>query len=139
MIAERLISFKTAKLAREKGFEQKIGLGIKYGLGQYYNHEGILNGDCTPYIRATIRKELDKIPMPYIIAAPTQSLVQKWLRDEHELEIDICTGYRGYAFEVMSKNHANGWLDMEASTDERYNTHEDALEGALIEALKLIK
>lgn len=128
---EELVSFNTAKLAQEKGFEQKIGLGIKYGLGQYYNHKGVLNGDCSEYIKATIKKELDKIPMPYIVAAPTQSLLQRWLREEHGIHLESClTMGMEYSFRIYKGLDDKGFTEV--------GKYEEALEAGLQEALKLI-
>ena len=59
---EQLISFETAKLAKEKGFEFKIVW--EYILGFKNNHER------------------DK----YL---PTQSLLAKWLREKYDIEINI--------------------------------------------------
>ena len=64
---EQLISFSTAKLAKEKGFDN-------YDVANYYR-EGInyaLNNSGTSTI-----KEVGNYP------APTQSLLQKWLREKH--------------------------------------------------------
>lgn len=69
---------------------------------------------------------------------PTQSLLQKWLRDEHKIDIMIepCT-------DIDSKEHfyemtlVYDWSE-EDSSDGSFYSYEDALEDGLLEALKLI-
>ncbi len=56
---EPVVSFITAKLAKEKGFN----LIVKFFKHSYYNHKGILNGDVTDLIKAqaklyTLKKNL---------------------------------------------------------------------------------
>lgn len=141
---EQLISFETAKLAKEKGFESVIGLGHRKPRGNYFNSDGELNGDVT---KELVNKDFKSI------AAPTQSLLQKWLREEHQLYVMIeethtyalKTRIGFYAkivtpsgedefdehgFRFIKKLYYDTWFD---------STYENALEKGLEEALKLIK
>ena len=72
--------------------------------------------------------------------APTQSLLQRWLREVHKNEVyvvpySVTNGHKmigGEGFyEVV--------IDKAATTWSGYNTYEQALEVGLFEALKLIK
>lgn len=65
--------------------------------------------------------------------APTQALLQKWLREIHNIDLWAAkyTRYGGkteYIFHIFEKN-PNPWF---------FNTYEDALEKGLQEALKLV-
>ena len=76
----------------------------------------------------------------FVFAAPTQSILQKWLRDEHkvfvQIEVDqtyepkFCFGLWWYC----------GDGEWEGGTDrsDLYYTYEEALEAGLQEALKLV-
>ena len=66
---------------------------------------------------------------------PTQSLVQKWLREVHNIHISvICSVLRDkYWSEIYGQNTTA----MESVLE--YSTYEEALENALQESLKLIK
>lgn len=109
---EQLVSFKTAILAKKKGFTWKSQIN--------YIDEG--NG----------WEELLK---------PTQSLLQKWLRDEHKIFVspepyiefndNILTGfYIGDIYRI------EGHILLEL--DDNFKTYEEALEKGLQEALLLI-
>lgn len=125
---EQLISFNTAKLAKEKGF-----IGIKPQAINWYYKDGTLNEeknidgykglkgwntwDSTQGIRWD---------------APTQSLLQKWLRDEHNIQVYV----RGVDFQVWSCYVSE--YGRQLVTDYIYGeAYEEALEKGLIEALKL--
>ena len=104
---EQLISFETAKLAKEKGFNIKI----------YKN---------------TIDYELNP---------PTQSLLQKWLREVHKIHIEIeiaadeeLVNIIPFIYQISIYKQKEGYFPRDF-----YNTYEEALEEGLLEALKLIK
>lgn len=122
---EQLIIFKTAKLAKKKG---------------YINH------DCKQYDIKGLSAIKGYVNNP--TAAPTQSLLQKWLREVHNIYVesyhDLTSDgtkiqfYTSWGFlQQKDKNrnkNVNGWYD-------EYNdwkTYEEALEVGLIEGLKLI-
>ena len=129
---DQLISFETATLAYEKGFHQPIGLGIKYNLGQYYTHKGELNGDCIDQIKAYMNKE----PFPYkVVNAPTQSLLQKWLREVHQIHIEIGWWDTGWSAQMIGDQLISD--DTYEAFDK--DTYEEALEIGLQFALKSIK
>ncbi|HSH24898.1 MAG TPA: hypothetical protein VLA13_05095, partial [Massilibacterium sp.] len=69
---EQLVTYETAKLAMENGFPQKDGV-------DYYLENGNLStAPFTDYINGKT-----------IATAPTQSLLQKWLREEHNTQICV--------------------------------------------------
>jgi len=128
---EQLISFETAKLAKEKGFNY-------INVDRYYDLE--LNNNLT--------RSFVSIQNKKCLLAPTQSLLQRWLREIHNIYVesyhDLTSDgtkiqfYTSWGFlQQKDKNgnkNVNGWYD-------EYNdwkTYEEALEIGLQEALKLI-
>lgn len=118
----RLITIETAKLAKEKGFNIKV-----HRLGDKNN--------------------IQEIP----IHLPSQSIVQKWLRDKHQLEVSPRATFSSPQSYVC-------FVDREIIRDEEFSdlreigersgalldhkifkSYEEALEEGLNEALKKIK
>ena len=123
---DELISFETAKLAKEKG----LRCDLKEAL--YYNEqgEGILVWDIGEGYDTDAFNFRNQGTNSWAI---TQSLLQKWLREEYNTHIWIsCTPYlNSYTF--------NYNLNKEIIIDSvKYSKHEEALEAGLQEALKLI-
>ena len=123
---DTLITFETAKLAKEKGFPQEPNkLKIPY-----YNYKGEFKGDVKDWLRKYLRKE-DTSDVESV-SAPTQSLLAKWLREEHNIHL------------IAYKNiNIDGYDWCYITTDgitniNSYKTYEEALEIGLQEALKLI-
>ena len=123
---DTLITFETAKLAKEKGFPQEPNkLKIPY-----YNYKGEFKGDVKDWLRKYLRKE-DTSDVESV-SAPTQSLLAKWLREEHNIHL------------IAYKNiNIDGYDWCYITTDgitniNSYKTYEEAYEIGLQEALKLI-
>jgi hypothetical protein len=117
---EQLISFETAKLAKEKGFEE-------------FCSKAFLRGRL---VSNSIMNETFGEPLNDIVNAPTQSLLQKWLRDVHQIDISIKVGLldsisKVYIYSIPFNEGLINW--------NKYNTYEEALEAGLYEGLKLIK
>ena len=135
---EQLINFETAKLAKEKGVKLDIN-GLYWEDGSYDSGENAL-----------VYEEFQDV-----MSAPTQSLLQKWLREVHNCFIDILphrdgdsknkqwkskkdvfwsveVDYYGKNFEINLTNNAD-------FTQHFNKSYEEALEIGLQEALKLIK
>ena len=116
---EQLITFETAKLAKEKGFD--------WYCKKCYDEQSI---------SATSDTGDWEEPLPVgKHYAPTQSLLQKWLREEPCVSVFIIPS--------IKENH-NEWfiIDNDENTiecEEAFGVYEDALEMGLQEALKLIK
>jgi len=113
---DTLITFPTAKLAKEKGFNissRSDGIGT----------DVFINGKLTH----TIFYDKNHIH------APTQSLLQRWLREVHKKHINVQPFYyKGDFISWNLKIHNTYYKD-------KFNTYEEALEQGLFEALKLIK
>jgi DNA-binding protein Fis len=152
---EQIISFETAKLAKEKGFESV--------LLTYYDSE---TEELQP-ITATVRQTLkSSIGSPYgqntrddyeavlsdmdnsldeFILAPTQSLLQKWLREECKIyielsvqEAEVVATWYWKIFTHRESGKGLIWIKAD-SNGVNNDTYEEALEIALQEALNLIK
>jgi hypothetical protein len=129
---EELISFKTAKLAKEKGFDETCSL--------YWQSEGVL---CDKLLRGNWNlKDLDKA-----FLAPTQSLLQKWLREKYNIEVESSRNSNEWVEFIKNKHNADYPLysctiiqdgDLVYGCKTHGNTYEEALEEGLQEGLKLI-
>ena len=115
---EQLISFETAKLAKEKGLTYN-------NVGQSYRPDG----------RFTYGRNDD-----LFYPAPTQSLLQKWLREKHNIHIVVNpTIEMHWTFGLINLGNENIKLNGPiVYNNHDYNTYEEALEIGLQEALKLI-
>lgn len=130
---EQLISFPTAKLAKEKGFDLPTlyGYNSKQQLQEYYTYASYSPGE--PEIR------IEDFLCNWEYQVPTQSFLQKWLRNVHNIEIVIepIYGENEYSYAIyLAKNHDHKW---ECEIYDTEDSYEKSLEVALIEALKLIK
>lgn len=114
---EVIIEFETAKLAKEKGFNRFSKI--------IYNQDKTLS-----YI------EEEKYNGKTSILAPTQVLLQSWLRVEHNIEVNILSDQMGYMLIVVKRNVRLEVLEIERNIFERY---EDALEEGLLIGLKNIE
>lgn len=118
---EQLISFEIAKLAKEKGFDTiQTNCYDPKGTKEYIYNWRIENKVSTDQ------------RMKRLIPAPTQSLLQKWLREEHDthilpIRIETNVGIK-YSYTMNFK----------VDFDEEYDTYEEALEEGLLAGLKLI-
>ena len=122
---ETRITFETAKLSKEKGFNLSTSYVFEDGKEKFLG--GVQRKNFT---------------YENVITRPTQSLLQKWLREVHKIAIDINTHYNtskntlsyGVVGFLMKHNHYSGGF-----SKREFTTYEEALEIGLQEALKLIK
>lgn len=177
---EQLISFETAKLAKEKGwipdYLQVLLKRSSYDVSRYYHGEKFVRfyqytpskqrwldkGETTalevlePFESHVLietqmtstdciiqysYKESDELPYYDCYDAPTQSLLQKWLREIHNIQIVVHPKEHSslglvYVVDVFYNDQVfNITYDGVYSA---YKTYEEALEKGLQEALKLI-
>jgi hypothetical protein len=113
---EDYVRFETAKLAKEKGFNIHC---IKT-----YNPETGAQDNSKDW------KNID---------APAQALLQKWLREKHDIHV-YCTPNRHFiARDFDSYSFSVLYVDTLIEDDGSYATYEEALEAGLVYALKIIK
>jgi len=130
---EQLITFKTAILSKHKGFDVPVKFGV-YGVKMKLTHfhkKGVFeNVNWNAKEKQQSHSKATSIP--------TQSLLQKWLRDNHKVSIQI-NDYRdalkGECFSFRVKKLHN-YTDVDF--DGYFKTYEEALEEALYEGLSLI-
>lgn len=112
---DELIKFPTAKLAKEKGFDWKTDFAYD-GVGSLFKF--------MPHHNFASR-------------APTQSLLQRWLREVHGIHVKA-----SFIKDQEEKLWYMGqWFDdmVHKGTTQPKDTYEQALEEGLIEGLNLIR
>ena len=132
MITEDYINFETAKLLKEKGFDESV---THYYFTQithvgFKNYPtGVLYTDSYPQHQNNYKNK---------VAAPTQALVMKWLREVYKVIPIILTGdnrHDGviiyYWFRIDTIKNGR-WKDAVYREDEiEYPTYEQACEAAI--------
>jgi len=151
---EELISFETALLARKKGFRFTSYRKAGYLTHDYYKHpEGSFverddEGDIftEPQWRSSIvNGQRSKLRMSHllndrIVYAFTQSLVQRWLREEHDIHVWVQPNYiRRDGKQTYSYYVTGSPPSQRISNAVQIGTYEEALEQGLIKGLKLIE
>lgn len=125
---DELISFETAKLAKEKGFHERV---IYYYIDSTKCVDRIAPG-AHSHLHVSNKKE-------GYHSAPTQSLLQRWLRDVHNLHLEPKLANqeskKSYYYGVYKWEKYRAYIK---GTSKRFNTYEQALEEGLQEALKLV-
>ena len=120
MIKEAYVSFETAKLLKEKGFDENtLMVYMSYGdLCKCNRYDSIRNSNYN-----------DITKNYFECTAPTLQMAMKWLREVHN--IDICvfpyqTDYISYSYKVKIYKNKEIYLTI---TDSK--TYEDAVEEAI--------
>ena len=128
MIREEFVTYSTAELLREKGFNEPCD----------YQYEV-----CDPERGAAMYNITDRSRYPqYYIDAPTQAMTMRWLREVHGTHIEIFgavdTAGKSkrlfyFAIALLSQQHPNlDWVD----EDTEYESYEEACEAAIRYCLK---
>lgn len=114
MITEDYVSFETAKLLKEKGFNEPCYSSYK---------KGVLSLDSYTMSNTEFNKNA--------ISAPTLQMAMKWLRDEKNIHIKVhCSGNRNYLVYAQSLVTAFPDFCIESATCS-FNTYEKACEAAI--------
>ena len=146
---EQLITFETAKLAKEKGFDIKVETFYMGDSENNFLHNAGKKDNWNNY-----KCILDESELSDDYSAPTQSLLQKWLREKHNLSVEVQFDY-AYEIDEGKGNYFDAIFTVkiaDISNPIKYNvispswqrkdgnqfTYEGALEKGLQEALKLI-
>ena len=139
---ENIINIETAKLAKEKGFnivcDNCFAETLEYTIYDY--HHGSSHDEISEYVPPRLLSsdclggETIKV-----YEAPTQTLLQRWLREVHDIDIWINRSFsmnHSYHYEVMKD-----WdfENIEKQHSEPNRSYEQCLEDALLFGLKLIK
>ena len=125
----QIISFETAKLAKEKGL---------VGYGHMYNSDG----DIIPYYPPK-GDPLEGYQDRDTYFAPIPSVVQKWLMEEYNIIVyfipcwnDDDDSFYGFHFAICETDEDKSLVSSKYSIEMVYDTPEDALDSGLFEALK---
>ena len=128
MIHEEICTYEVCKLAKEKGFPQDPD---KNDHCLMYCWDGLRN--IHP-LAMWIVWEMEEYDHDNLYAAPTQSLLQRWLREEKNVDIAIVPLYtEGYSYIVYNIHCRDNRV---VNTNAGYDTYELALEDALAYSLK---
>ena len=144
---EQLISFETAKLAKEKGFNVYVEHMQTYFSHEMWDKYLYPNSDVGDFQYSEIAKRTKDIgfalnenyPVPFYepyYMCPTQSFLQKWLREVHNIHIEIYCNASGWGY-ILTK--LNGTTIKEIMDDVFFDSNESAFEVGINEALKLVK
>ena len=127
MITEDYVSFETAKLLKEKGFNESCE--------GFYVNSGVLSHTLSNAKNS--KWDEDKSTIGYI-SAPTLQMAMKWLRETHKISVEPLPDW-------LDSNHEDihdGWYceirnltDMSYDADyfehKKYSTYEEACEAAI--------
>lgn len=123
-MTEELVTLETAKLLKEKGFNEYCK--------DIINHKGI--------IMETIFRTSKDLPKLFYLC-PTQYIAQKWLRETKNLHIEIYRSAVGYGYAIVKADNGT-WQEDDDSRGPNdgglWDTYEEALETGIRESLKLI-
>jgi hypothetical protein len=131
MIHDEIVTYEVAKLAKEKGFPQDPKENNHCDM---YCWDGLRN--IHP-LNSWVVWCMEEYNHENLFAAPTQSLLQRWLREEKGVCIAIYPNLRvNHFFEWIGyKKDEKCWTPVVSNMKE-YNTYELALEDALKYALE---
>lgn len=140
------VQFKTAKIAKEKGFKEQCF--------KYYNDKGVLtsatceNGSSTDTDFSVEFEDLldnfnEDCFRESICSAPQQSELQKWLREKHKIHIQVHLHIEGITATKYNLKYYVVGIKIRRNPDELFRlanneSFEDTLEEGLLHALTLI-
>jgi len=137
---EKLIDFETAKLAHSKGFD------VIDKINTSYSSTTSLNGEIKSVGIKLLITWIDcwkKTPTDtrynYTCLRPTQSFLQKWLREVKNIDCHAMPVRFTGEIEVGYYTYAVRSIQPVGRQKYKFDTWEEALEQGLQEALKLIK
>jgi len=134
---EQLITFETAKLAKEKGFDIPTPF-------YYHPHYGLYASSFEYGDEAEVNDNYnsDEWADGYY-AAPTQSLLQKWLREKYNIEVELRRHFKSYNImricTYIKDEDINTDKDLKGLDFKDFKTYEQALETGLLTALNTIQ
>lgn len=117
-ITEDYVSFETAKLLKEKGFDESVNRFYEISTGK----------------PSLVRSEYCRNSFTIDYAAPTHQMALKWLREVHRIEIHIvlselnADNSKKYMFDIYSSDINRGFDSVQK---EEFNSYEEAVEAAL--------
>lgn len=125
-MTEELITLETAKLLKEKGFNEYC--------------KDIIREDNGRMMQSVFRTNKDLPKGAY--SRPTQSIAAKWLRETKNLHISIIRNACGYGYDICKADngtHITDGIFKGPNDGGQWDTYEEALEVGIQEALKLVE
>ena len=126
MIEESYVSFDTARMLKEAGFDVPC-------FNQYTERGTIWHCDCPENFNKS----------QCVTSCPTQALVARWLREVHRISVDAAFMAPSTNIDVwqylIGKMDDMIWPGDFETSERTYATYEEAMEAGLQEAIKLIK
>ena len=121
-ITEDYVSYETAKLLKEKGFDENTPVNYFVGDDKL---RGCVVGEMIYHKRA----EEDT----HLIACPTLQMAMKWLREVHSLYLDIVTSFSqdGICYTFSCSNTMDLIQGTKGTSYHEYQTYEEACEDAI--------
>lgn len=140
-MTETLITFPVAKIAKEKGFNWETIYWFEKHREEWISHSCFEGYELSPCNNNVSNKT---------ISQPTQSLLQKWLREKHNINVEsnYLSNIQTYRCIFKPMNIIPKSFKTRADFDNavykyygkiNYDRYEEALEAGLIEGLKHIK
>lgn len=124
-MTEELITLETAKLLKEKGFNEYC--------------KDIIREDNGRMMQSVFRTNKDLPKGAY--SRPTQSIAAKWIRETKNLHISIIRNACGYGYDICKADngtHITDGIFKGPNDGGQWDTYEEALEVGIQEALKLV-
>lgn len=123
-MTEEFVTLETAKLLKEKGFNEYCKNVI----------------DIDNILRVTLYRTNSNLPKQ-CFSLPTQSLAQRWLRETKNLHIEIYRSAVGYGYAIVKADNGT-WQEDDDSRGPNdgglWDTYEEALEAGIQKALSLL-
>lgn len=146
---EQRILLETAKLAKEKGYgylstgsytvylKDQVDPEYPEGGGPFSMTKGEVERSSDYF--ANRDERTDYSCETYLMcAAPTQSILARWLREAKNIHVDIYANASGWGW-ILTKTGRNGSTIKEIEDDIYFETYEIAMEMGLMQALELLK
>lgn len=142
-MTEELVTFETAKLAREKGFDEVCRDVWHNWNGEWLTSKDLFAPNPHNFLPFEVKKIYEELTHykptknstlpPNIIVRPTQDLLERWLREMHGIYPSVSPG-----LEMDSFNAVVCKVKEMAVISVRHETYELAREAALLHALNLL-
>ena len=122
MITEDYVNFEITKLLKEKGFSENTEHKIWYVIKQFST--GCHWNSCTYKVGDTTREYNDDCCIPM----PTLQMAMKWLREVHNLHVDIDPSEGDWKPNIIELEN---WSCVDNGEISICNTYEQACEAAI--------
>lgn len=131
MVQEAYVSFETARLLKEKGFQQKEDNSGYHTTEMVYG----INADEEGNHHFAHRYPAGVYNFDGYICAPTLQMATRWLREVHHVHVEVSYYWNEghYYFSLISTRDGDG---KNRYFSQSYDTYEDAVEAGITICLK---